>query len=258
MEMATISIIVLCVGMMPCISSLIIAKNFREVFLDETWIQNSETTNIQTTSPVITRSVISTVPSALCAMVSGCRIICQQEVDSFIMLDIFVLPFVNESSGNNALKCWTVSRGISIDLNTVSVAARTSTYWSNPVRQLENLLDGIYNFAMDGCWFTSYYNKPYALFDLQNLTARSKVTIVAQNNLQVTNHFLEIEIRLGTSLVSGNDFSSYTLLGYYNSTPSPSTIYEVIPLNPQVGRFLTIQRMKNPSRIQVCHLEIYT
>ena len=255
--MSKTSTIALCIGVMQCVSSLIIEKNFREVFLDETWLQNAKTTNSQTVSPVITRSVISTVPSALCVTISWCRIICQNEVDNFLMSDIFVLPFVNDRHGNNALKCWTLSRGSSFDLNTVSVVAHSPTFTKFPNRIPENLLDEIFNFQNRQCWVADYSNNPYVLFDLQTLTTISRVTIVGQNGLNIVNHFRKIEIRLGNSSVTGNDFSSYTLLGYYDGTPSPNIIFEAMPLNPQVGRFLAIQRLSTTDRLQVCHLEIY-
>ena len=249
---------VLCIGVIQCVSSAVIEKNFREVFLHKSWLQYAATNNKRTISPMVTRSMMSTVPSAICATVVWCRIICQDEDNSFIMSDIFVLPFVNESSGINNLKCWTLSRGTSLDLSTVSIVAYTAPPSMFPGRLPENLLDGIYSFLTVECWKTNHGNNPYALFDLQTITTISRVTMVAQNNANVGIYFGELEIRLGNSSVAGNDFSSYTLLGNYSGTPSPGIIYEAIPLNKQVGRFLAIQRLITDRRFQLCHLEIYT
>ena len=227
--------------------------------MNQTLIDSAQTINIRNVAPRITIDEIKSQPSASCANIHWCRIIYQHGSDIFTMLDIFVLPFTDKGAGANSFKCWTLSRGKALDLISVTVIRVSALDGSNPTRIAANLLDGIYTFSMNECWITDVVLKPYVLYDLQTITTVSKVMVMAQKKNYLTDLFGNIEIRFGTTVVAGNDFSSYTLLGYYDGTPDYNEIYEAIPSIPASGRYLSIQRIDAVAvDVQICHLEIYS
>ena len=259
--MAKSIIILSCIGILQGVVSLLSDKYFFMVYIDQTLLDSAQTLNIQNIFPRITGNDINVSPSALCANIPWCRIICERGSGVLTMLDIFVLPFADKNTGPNALKCWTLSRGRrALDLTPVTVVRVSPLHPSTPTRVAASLLDGIYTFAMNECWNTRDLLNPYVLYDLQFVTTISKVMIVGQKINYISGKFSSIEIRIGTTNVAGNNFSSYTLLGYYSGTASENEIYKAIPSTPVSGRYLSIQRPDaNTIRgLQVCHLEIYT
>ena len=247
-----------CIGVLSTVYAISTEKYFKGVFLDEAWLQGAQANNIETVSPSDSNVQSDIQPAVSCAAVPWCRIVCHDTIGTLTMRDIFVLPFAGENAGSNTLKCWTISSGSAFDLRIITVADQSPLHSVSPWRVPENVLDGLYTFTMNECWAADRIDNPYALFDLQGPTTVRKVMMVAQPINAVANFFGDFEIRLGNSLITGGDFSSYTLLGYYSGTPVHHTIYEAIPTVPKVGRYLSIQRIALNVELQVCHLEIYS
>lgn len=67
-----------------------------------------------------------------------------------------------------------------------------------------------------------------------------------------------MKVRVGMAAAkTPGDFSSYQLFG---SFPGPAVTGQVVVLEspvPVTARFLSVQKMQDTTRLQICHIEVY-
>ncbi|KAF2366774.1 Galactose-binding domain-like [Trinorchestia longiramus] len=199
--------------------------------------------------------------ASLCAMTDWCLVYCLTPSGQSTLMSIIAVPFNEDPQGHPWLKCFTKRS----PFNILTAQSGITVHDASPVPQNfssrvpKNLLDGINDKRMDNCYFSRYLYQPFIVFDLVDIREVKGILLMAQNNKNFNIYFHDLDIRVGTSLASGN-FENYTQLSYYPGPP-PYEGYELIvqPAAPIAARYLSIQMTPNETKthLQICHLEIY-
>ena len=208
-------------------------------------------------------SWIRTYPAIVCESHDWCYLYCKNEADTYTLWDFLIMPFGTDNLGAPFSTCWTM-RSVN---NLINVPGLVSIFSSTPVSVLtpkripEHLLQTTFDREIEpGCFRSTLASKPYIVFDVGSSLPISKVFVAAQPNDKVSKLFRYIEIRVGAVPVSGDDFSSYILLGYFDGTGTGTHFtYETKAPTPINGRYISIQSISpNPLKpdMQMCYVEI--
>ncbi|KAF2349962.1 Galactose-binding domain-like [Trinorchestia longiramus] len=211
------------------------------------------------TEKVLARSKFSA--AVKCSMRSWCQAFCPMSAD-FMLLALITVPYNEDKIEDSPVDCFTKRKRSNIltAQSNISVLDSTNKYNTFRKRSVDNLLNGVYNYNIDECFFSTFAKNPYVVFDLGSTIYVRNALAVAQPNKQSRAYFQDIDIRVGEEApTASGDFQSYTQLGYLEG-PASYANYEFMTDSsfPILGRYLSIQSMKTKrSQIQLCHVEIY-
>lgn len=198
--------------------------------------------------------------SAACTVDPQCQIWCHEASSKECLVsDIIVTSAYVETDVTDALTCYTrrhkdFAAGASIEGSPSSP--------SYPLRVKENLVDGIFDQGHNGnCYRTeSSLYRPFFVLDFGAAVEIRLVKLFAQTyghkSLPATITDMKVRVGMAAAKTPG-DFSSYQLFG---SFPGPAVTGQVVVLEspvPVTARFLSVQKMQDTTRLQICHIEVY-
>ncbi|KAF2356416.1 Galactose-binding domain-like, partial [Trinorchestia longiramus] len=119
--------------------------------------------------------------------------------------------------------------------------AATAVDVFSPNRVSQNLLDGVYDYVIDSCFFTENSQSPYVVFDLGAMMTVRNVALFAQSGASASRYFKNLEVKVGSSPAAG-DFSSYKQLGHFPSeAPYENFQYNTEAMKAIHGRYVSVQ-----------------
>ncbi|XP_071533030.1 uncharacterized protein [Panulirus ornatus] len=190
-----------------------------------------------------------------CLLLQWCKLLCvDQSTMNCTHVNTFVTPTYLESDTADGILCFT--------RRPMEFATMASIITGKPyslTRSGDNLIDGFYNFRMDECLKTiDDPEDKWFVIDVGRALPIRHVLLVAQSNTYARKHFVDFEVRVGTSPVTAVEgISAYTFFGHF---PGPGERNEVVILespHAMKARFVSVQKMSGISSLQVCHVEIY-
>lgn len=201
------------------------------------------------------------LPAIACHRKDWCRLFCEKsEAGKYLLSNMFAAPFLEFSmSGDELWNCWTKRP----KYNKVSSLAGQIKFHSagshSGMRPPENLLDGIYNFDSSSCFRVEDRGNLYVVFDFGDIVEVNKVMLVSRKSANAAaNTFRLIDIRVGSTAPTGNNFSSFEQLDYFDGAATEGTyIFETNAKNTISGSFLSISSFSLNKAMDICHLEIY-
>lgn len=229
---------------------------FRKVLVSETRLMTSR----RLESALLPLGTLQTLQcSAKCGVQPWCDL-WWLSADQCFMSNMIVMPGYAETNMADALACYTRRHK---DYATGAVIQGTVHNPLDPLRVIENLVDGIYDVnTRDMCYLSHEYStNHWILLDFGAPRTFRTVKLITQSGgaAFALLNLVNLEARAGMSPVSqpGN-FSSYALLGTF---PGPATSFnqEIVieAPAPMTARFLSVQKVSGTDFIQICHLEVY-
>ena len=187
-----------------------------------------------------------------CEKLSNCYMWCKMTDNKCWLTDLWVSDSYIQAIGP-LVTCYIEERGNEIpDVAVGKTGYQMSTYQG---RGVSNILDGYYS-ATTGLLkisCTSMKNNPWVNIDLGAPADVYEVRIY--NFGGFVKWCKNIEIKVGTTLKTNGDFSSYTLFYYWDG---PCKKYEATKFTaaPVTGRYVSIQVLSKKIHLCIEHLEI--
>ncbi|KAF2350586.1 Galactose-binding domain-like [Trinorchestia longiramus] len=194
----------------------------------------------------------------LCGSKEWCNSYCSVDGGRYALLNLISVPFNEDPVMKPYQICYTNRTKNLLTAQAASLGAATPVDASNARRAPVNLVDGLWDLAIDNCYMSQTTSNPYFVVDLEKTTTVQKVLMIVQPSGSYENVFRFLDIRVGTSFASG-DFSSYTRLEYYEGPPPyPLFEYRTNSATAVTGRYVSVQKkIDGTDFLQVCHLEIF-
>lgn len=191
---------------------------------------------------------------AECTEESWCSAWCFVQLDQCRLTDLTVSPSYIPTQPTDALQCYTKSRK---DIVFGASVVSSPVHPNRTARVAENLVDGYYPNYLEDCAYI--YDRPggaWIQFDLLSVFSITEVLLKAETNEGASKYFQDIEVRVGmSSMASLQEFSSFTLLGFFAGPGVQNQTVVLRPAAPLTGRYVSVQRMSK-GNLQVCHVEV--
>lgn len=185
-----------------------------------------------------------------CSPQIWCTLWCYDTTSGCLLTDLLVTRSDLDEQSPDAKVCFTrrakeYAAGANI----------SSSYNWDLFHSKENLVDGIYGRDIDQCHYLDFEYQPWVLFDLGRLVPVQSIVLVAQPNDYAARYFRHFEVRVGKTLPSEGDFSSYTIFGKFDDEGMPNQELTMNSLKPVMCQYVSIQ-CYIASHFQLCHVEI--
>ncbi|XP_047476161.1 uncharacterized protein LOC125029996 [Penaeus chinensis] len=248
------------VAMQPWPPSLaaVTANLFRRVEVSRTTLMRSQNTELAQLPSGLSDLIRC---AAACTVDPQCQMWCQgASSEECLVSDMVVASAYVEADLADAIACYT--RRLK-DLVVGASIEGSPVHPKFPLRVKENLIDGIfYQDENNKCYRTdNNLNRPWFALDFGTTVTFRFVKLFAQalGALSMVNTIADVEVRVGMAAVTTpGDFSSYQFFG--NFTGPAVEFGQVIVLESPASvtsRFLSVQKMQDGERLQVCHIEVY-
>lgn len=259
MKVALVTVLA-AVAMQSWPPSLVVATAslFRRVEVSRTKLARSQNTELGQLPSGLSGSVRC---AAACTVDPRCQMWCQgASSEECLVSDMVVTSAYVEADLADATACYT--RRLKDFVVGASIEG-SPVHPNSPLRVKENLIDGIFNQDNnDNCYRTdNNLNRPWFVLDFGTAVTFRFVKLFAQANgsLNMVKTIADLEVRVGMAAVpTPGDFSSYQLFGSFTG---PAVEFgQVIVLEspaPVTSRFLSVQKMQDAERLQLCHVEVY-
>lgn len=196
----------------------------------------------------------SVVCSSTCCRIQWCNLWCRDPALNICLLsDLIVMPSYKEPNMADALLCFTSRHR---DYVTGASIAAGESLKEDQTRTKENLVDGIYGYALSSCFASEYYTNPWFVVDLGSVRPIRFVKVIMQNNEYSIKHY-DYQVRLGTEEATPEDFTSYKLFGVFDGPAVANQEVVFHSVSPVMARFVAVLRVSRNRSLQVCHLEVY-
>ena len=164
--------------------------------------------------------------------------------------------YKNQSEG---LTCFT---NMDRDLVPNSIVFSSPIHSGKPSSDASKIVDGMYRYeTLSDSIFphNNDYPNPWVVFDLGNVYTVKKILIKTYFKSDKTHRLLEkIEARVGNTLLTGGDFSSYRFFGYFKHRTQPNE--ELIFERPKgvKGQYVSLQSFASIKRMLMMNVQIKT
>ncbi|KAK3886901.1 hypothetical protein Pcinc_008969 [Petrolisthes cinctipes] len=238
-------------------------SSWHRVFVSWNTVNNTRETQMETTVMVPEGVNKVLYCSRECGNLPWCVVWCSvplqhqlHQQDTCKLLSIRVLPGYQEVNSGDVTSCYT---SLSRDLVTGAHIISGPSYF--PQRVPENLVDGFYGYTIDECFRVNHIpNNTWLVVDFQVVVKFSTVILYAQSNKFAPNMFSKVEVRTGMTRVAfPEDIQLYSLFGKFEGPASTAEVVEFASPGKEarLARYLSVQRVSDYLKFQVCHIEVY-
>ncbi|KAF2352287.1 hypothetical protein FHG87_016960 [Trinorchestia longiramus] len=122
--------------------------------------------------------------AAACAARGWCMTVCHQGGGGLLLLNLISAPRNKGPGGPPLMKCLTNSRrnNIITAQSGIIVHDFTPVFNSGPKRVPTNLLNGVYDFAVDSCFCTNNVKNPFVVFNFGSMREIRRVSLMAESD----------------------------------------------------------------------------
>ena len=235
---------------------LLLIQKSRQHIVNYSWkkvLVEKEYLNLDTVSAINIIKNTKIQCGGTCSEIDWCRLWCFESVDTCYILDLYVSPSYKLLSGINPIECYTKSR---VDLAIGATAYESSLYASD--RLASHLTDGIQCKPVCNSFASDYETNAWVLINLGKSALISEVRILPlKHPIYGPYYCSNIEVRIGSSMVSNGDFSLYSFFGKQDGKCIARKFNTITPEGgPTVGQFVVVIRKTASSIFSMMGLEV--